>query len=180
MNKNVDDGHWEGCPSLQKYRINRHEYLKRALGASLRCGNADVQLEIFSKTSENRRADILASGRCCGGQVAIDITVTAVNKVPERHIEECTQGFIRARADTNYIIDKRVEKKMAENAGIDYGGKFLPFVMSTGGTMNQEAFDFMDSFRKNKPKCWYQGILSMPCTLAKMRGRMWTRCLLKP
>ena len=41
---------------------------------------------------------------------------------------------------------------MAENAGIDYGGKFLTFVIPTGGTMNQEASDFMDTFRKHKQK----------------------------
>ena len=67
----------EGCPSLQGLRIKRHEYLKTSLARTLRDAKAEVQVEVLARDPVNRRADIVASGKCCGGSVAIDITVTS-------------------------------------------------------------------------------------------------------
>ena len=161
---------------MQGLRIKRHEYLKTSLAKTLRDAKAEVRFEVLAKDPVNRRADIVATGKCCGASVAIDITVTAIKKVPDRDIEECSKGFRRSRADIDLIIEKRVDKKNKENENLNYGGKFLPFVMTTGGTMNQQAADFLRTLRKHKQKEWLQGILSMSCTLAKMRARMWTRC----
>ena len=174
-NKAVDGTHELGCEHNQSLRVKRHELVKKSFASAFSGSGLDVQLEAHARDNSGRRCDVLASGLAIGGAFAIDVTVTGINKVKPRVIGD---GFAKARQEVNNVVAARVSKKVQENAGLNYGGAFLPIVFTVGGTVNEEVINLWKKWRKFTPRIVGRLKFTLSCILAKYRGLMWMKCKL--
>ena len=142
----VEEGHEQGCQYQHGLRVKRHEMVKFALARALRDAGAETTMEVVAENNEGRRCDFIAKGQLCGGTLAFDVTGVATNRIQKR---VPGSGFDKSAAEIKAIIEARVEKKMRENQGLNYGGEFFPFVFTSGGTINGEASDFLKDVQKD-------------------------------
>lgn len=63
---------------------------------------------------------------------------------------------------------------MKENLGLNYRGTFLPFVITVGGTINSDAWQMLERFKKYEHKEYFLLLLNISCILAKSRAMMFT------
>ena len=174
----VEEGHDQSCRSLYSLRVRRHELVKKGLGKILSEAGAEVQLEVFARNNDGRRCDVLASGQLVGGNVAIDVSGTAIHGADMA--SSFGNGCKKSQRELNSIIEARVARKVRENCDLDYGGVFLPFIFSVGGTLNGEAIEFLKKWRKVSPRSCRRFKFYLSCILAKMRAQMWMKCRLAP
>ena len=160
--------------------------MKQTLARRLGDMGADVTLEPANKEG-NRRADLLVSGNFMDGTFALDLTVCAVSGVlspnsgagntnkdnaPDAH------SMAKARAQIHELLKRRVDKKLRENADQDYGGHFLPWVCTTGGTLHRSSAKFLDALKKRFPSAVNQTKYELSCSLAKSRARCYMQSFL--
>ena len=67
-------------------------------------------------------------------------------------------------------LQGRVDRKHTEAKGIFFGGKFVPFVMSAGGTLHPTADDYLKRLRVADPNLVTQFIFEASAALAKSRN----------
>ena len=176
-NTQVEDGHDQSCKYLHGLRVKRHEMVKSALARALSDAGAETIMEVPAANNQAHRCDVIARGQICGGNVAIDVSGVATVKVPS---ESDGSGFSRSQLELNSILDARVSKKRRENEGLNYGGTFLPFIFTTGGTLNKDAVHFLKKIQKASHRVIQRLKIHLSCILAKSRGMMWINCKFAP
>ena len=121
------------------------------------------------------------------GTFALDLTVCAVSGVPPRNSgvgnkntdnAPDAHSMATARAHIHKVLNQRVEKKLRENADQDYGGRFLPWVCTTGGTLHRSSAKFLDELKKRFPSELNQTKYELSCSLAKSRARCYMQSFL--
>lgn len=179
-------GHHLHCSGSKKFVAVRHEIVKHSLARRLGDMGVDVVLEPPNKDG-SRRADLLVTGNVTDGTLALDVTICAVSGVlfpsfgastnktknaPDKH------STAIARARIHETLNRRFYKKLRENAGEDYGGKFVPWVCTTGGTLHKSTAKFMDELKKKFPNELNQAKYELSCSLAKSRARCYMQSFL--
>eukprot|EP00924_Labyrinthula_sp_SR-Ha-C_P011877 snap_masked-scaffold_76-processed-gene-0.24-mRNA-1 protein AED:1.00 eAED:1.00 QI:0/-1/0/0/-1/1/1/0/276 len=153
--------HFEHCSCFSPAKVSRHEDIKKCLAYFFKETNCVVSLEPFSKNN-NRRADLLVSTR--QGKTAFDVSVVSLtskknfktlDSLREALVSLCLNNASRESSTllrlAENVLRKRVASKNRENTGLDFGGQFQPFVLSTGGLVSKESSEHVIRQGKKDP-----------------------------
>eukprot|EP00924_Labyrinthula_sp_SR-Ha-C_P012156 snap_masked-scaffold_26-processed-gene-4.135-mRNA-1 protein AED:1.00 eAED:1.00 QI:0/-1/0/0/-1/1/1/0/343 len=139
------------CSCFSQVKVSRHEDIKKLLADFFKETNCVVSLEPFSK-NKNRRADLLVS--TTQGKTAFDVSVVSLtSKKNFGTLDSLREALASLRLNNDSresstllrlaenVLRKRVASKNRENTGLDFGGQFQPFVLSTGGLISKESLE---------------------------------------
>eukprot|EP00924_Labyrinthula_sp_SR-Ha-C_P003506 snap_masked-scaffold_97-processed-gene-0.3-mRNA-1 protein AED:1.00 eAED:1.00 QI:0/-1/0/0/-1/1/1/0/968 len=153
--------HFEQCSCFSQVKVSRHEDIKKCLADFFKETNCVVSLEPFNKNN-NRRADLLVS--TTQGKTAFDVSVVSLtSKKNFRTLDSLREALASLRLNNDSressillrlaenVLRKRVASKTRENTGLDFGGQFQPFVLSTGGVVSKESLEHVIRQGKKDP-----------------------------
>lgn len=179
-----DFGHPFHCPSTRGLRLPRHELVKQALGKAFQDCGADVTVEPGAR-QHHRRADLLVNGEVVQGRAAFDISLVATTGAAAAQVVaatntntspvETTELISEARRQLQQILTMRHEKKLRENANLDFGGVFTPWIVSIGGTFHRETWKTLRRLKEIGPREHEKLMFDLSVILAKARARCFQR-----
>ena len=172
---NVAFTHAQGCKSVQHVRTKRHQYVKEWLGQAYRQADAKVTNEPLDSTKK-RRADLLISGRFCGGTRAVDITVRATSGTTADKVVNLAGPNLEPVGELRVLLQKSWDLKMEQNSGLDFGGAFRPFVLSSGGSMHPANLRDLDALRRRAPKAHTFLLYSLSASLRRSMAEAALSC----
>ena len=169
-------------------KITRHEKLKSCLIRGFKQCEASVTPEPQAVTDSARRADLLVEGSVVGGKVAFDVTCisiigSAANAALTNQRNESLNGGIAGRdplkiskTEVSRILLRKFLEKSRNCEGLDFGGVFRPWVISTGGRLYRSCHKDFLRMKKQHPREHSRMMLEIAATLAKSRGQSWMSC----
>jgi hypothetical protein len=152
-------GHHEVCEKRTVLRTARHEGVKKALAATIRCiKGTSVRVEPrmdLNKRARSLRTDLQITGpgpSYSAAVVELDVTVVSLFSLPAIAARGCSE--IPSQWESEQKVEKGIQihlAKKAEEKVEKYKGRvqhvFHPFVISAGGYLDLETTKLLDDWR---------------------------------
>ena len=155
--------HPETCNSASNFRVARHELLKKSLAKTLIKSGNKVTVEPFiNKPTSELRADLSVQGSAApnGSSCLIDLSVVTVNAISNKsNLNDITVTTTTNTNTTNTTTTTAIQdslqqrhsekiKKYQKLSNI----QFIPFIISTAGTLHSDASNFLNRLDPNNKK----------------------------
>ena len=172
-NKMVDFDHAQHCKAIQIQRLRtiRHHVVKHHMAKAFQSTGAAVVVEKKANNNEARAADLLVTGGCVGGSRALDITFCSATGP-----RACRSSTTQIRP----VLQQRFDDKMKQNVNLDYGGRFLPVVLSSGGTLHEATEHLFQEMFEQAPRVTDFMMYSLSVALRKFAARSVMDCFIRP
>ena len=163
----TDVSHGHVCPANQAYRTHRHSAISRWVAEAVSSCGGSVTVEPQGQTPRHR-ADLLLDGQVIHGPVAVDFSVCDTLGAKAHRTRSKHKATLGTEEGILSVLTERETLKVDKYRGVDFGGTFVPLVMTTGGTLSAVFKDFISRFRTEATHAvGYRLELSLSCSLRK-------------
>ena len=156
-------------------QIWRHEQLKKAIKTGFEASGCVVVVEPPEENGSTR-GDLNIRGRAVEGRVVVDLSVVMVSSAAASAANNHRSAQKPMTAHLMELISnglrKRYSQKMKKYQGKTFAGRFVPWILTSGGVMHDGFEEAIDNLKRPARRAYDEMLWEMSFILMEFRSRV--------